>query len=532
MDQPADVEPPSERDPEIRVTPRRLIILLGLLAALAVIAFRVPSLLAERDRILQQRRAQAATLAQFAATYSARLYDQSSRVGQDVARRMRASPLTDEQLQELLAARARDSSADDYIVVLDRAGRVRATSETLPPSPLSFASPDFEAHWMNGQQEVIPVLRSRLTGSVIYSLSQRLDDPAGRFIGVVGVNVRPDGVQPTAKRRPTDPLLSVWDQTGRFIAASYVDFDATGQAIAPPKPPGLGIPGSAPRPDPRGLTASAPVQGWPLIAVASYDAAGVLADWRRDVMETAALILLTLLGISALVWLGVKTADRETRAKIALEAAHATTEAALRDRDLLLKEIHHRVKNSLMMTSSLIYLQERRFNDPAVREAFESTRRRLSSIGLVHEALYSGSSLEAVDLAAYLDRLLAELAEGYGGAARGIAVSVHCAPLSLPAHIATPVGLIVAEVVTNAFKHAFAEGSPGQIMVTARRVDPQDVQIEVRDNGAGYPSPDAADRSGLGSRLIQALTEQLHGTASETNEDGAVFRLRFPAGPG
>ena len=513
----------------ITLTPRRLFIALGVLATLAIIAFRGESLLIERAQLLRQRQVQAGTLAQFAATYSARLYDQSSAVAKAVAEHLRSEPLSNEALRDYLVSKAADTTADDYIVVLDAEGRVRATSEDLQTSTVRFGSKSFAAQWRESKQEVVPVLRSRLTGAVIYSLSQRLEDRNGSFIGVVGVNVRPEGIQPTAKRKPGDPLLSLWDHRGRFIAASFVDFDETGHAFAPAKPAQLGVSGSSRQGDPESLSASLPVQGWPLVAVASYRKQGVLAAWRRDAFEAGGIVLLTVLVIGTLVWLGVRTADRETATRSALETSNRVTEAALKDRDLLMKEVHHRVKNSLVMTSSLLYLQERRFEDPAVREAFASTRRRLSSIGLVHEALYSGSSLELVDLLQYLPRLLDELGEAYGAEARGVTISTEVEAIRLSAEQTTPVGLIVAEVVTNAFKHAFAGNGAGALFVRVHRCEPAEILVEVRDDGSGYPNPSASERSGLGTRLIAALTEQLRGTVSKSNDGGAVFRLSFPS---
>jgi two-component system, sensor histidine kinase PdtaS len=502
---------------------------LGAIAILAVAMLRLDALLRERAGILEQRQAQATTLAQFAASFSARLYDQSARVASDVEAQLRARDLSDAELHAYLRMRASDTTVDDYIVVLDRSGRVRATSESDSPPPLDYGGSGFAQSWSRQEQDVVPVMRSRLTGAVIYSLSQRLQDASGAFSGVVGVNVRPEGIRPTAARRPQDPLLSVWAQDGRFIAASFVDFQPNGAAIAPPKPPGIGIPGSENRKAETALAASTPIQGWPLVAVASFDKRGVLSEWRRRVYETLAIILLVSAGIFGLVWLGLRTATREAEARRALEETNAVAAEALRQRDLLLKEIHHRVKNSLLVTSGLIYLQERRFNDPEVREAFESTRRRLNSIGLVHEALYSGASVEQVDLADYLPRLLHDLTDAYGAAARGIEIATELEPIPLPAEKATPVGLIVTEVVTNAFKHAFKDGGSGKITVKVRRDEQGDVAVEIRDDGQGFPAATEPSREGLGSRMIAALTEQLRGRAEQANDGGAVFRLAFPA---
>ncbi|HEY8573998.1 sensor histidine kinase [Phenylobacterium sp.] len=512
------------------LTPGRLFVVLGLIAIVAIAAVRADALLAERRNVLQQRQAQAATLAQFAATYSSRLYDQSAALADTVAERLNGPELTGAELHRYLDERAGDTTANDYIVVLDAKGVVRATSESAAPPPTAYGSPDFARRWSGTERRVLPVMRSRLSGSVIYSLSRGLHDSSGAFTGVVGVNVRPDGIRPTAARRPQDPLLTVWGQDGTFIAASFVDFDAQGQPIPPEKPSGLGIPGSANQVAP--LTASSPVAGWPLIAVASFDTRGVLAEWRQHVYETIAVLLLSALGIGALVFLGVRTAGRERQVRQALESANAVAAEAIRQRELLLKEVHHRVKNSLAMTASLIHLQERRFNDPEVREAFESTRRRLTSISLVHEALYSGSSLHEVDLAGYLTALSAEIAEAYGAAARDIRLKTDMETVPLMPQQATPVGLIVTEVLTNAFKHAFGPDGSGEILLRVRRNRLDDVEVEIRDNGQGYPAEGKPDREGLGTRVIAALTDQLRGHVTRETQGGAVFRLTFPRSAG
>lgn len=505
------------------LTPSRLFVLLGFLAILGIVAFKVPSLIQERSDIVAQRQAQANTLAQFAATFSARLYDQSSRIARDVAATVRSRDLTPAELQDYLSRRASDTSVDDYIVLLDAAGRVRATSEAGPTPTMTFPIPGFAEHWTAESQEIVPELRSRLTGAVIYPLSQRIDDREGRFAGVVGVNVKPEGIKPVAERKPDQPLLTVWDHSGRFIAASFVDFDAKGSPIRPLPPPGIRTDGAH---ETGVISATAQVPGWPLVAAASFDEPGMLADWRREVYQTAALIALTVLGVAALVWLGVRTAGQEAEARTALEASNARAAEALAERDLLLQEVDHRVKNSLMMTASLLYLQERRFNDPDVREAFESTRRRLSSIGLVHEALYSGSSRAAVDLNDYLPRLVSDFAEAYGAAAKNIEVTCEVEPIRLSPGQTTPVGLIVAEVMTNAFKYAFEGRDGGVLGLRIRRVL-QDVEIEIRDDGRGFRH-DADAARGLGARLIESLTEQLRGELTRTNDGGAVFLLRFP----
>lgn len=512
----------------LRVTPRRLFVLLGLLAAVVIIAFRVQSLMSDRARLLEQRAAQATSLAQFAATYTSRLYDESSRLAGQVNDHLHAHQPTPRELSAYLAARAADTQANDYLVVLNREGRLMASSDPALQTGAIVARPNFESRMRGRERYVETVRRSRLTGAVVYALSQSLVDRGGAFDGVVGISARPEGIRPTAQRGPQEPMLTLWGHDGRFIGASFVDFDAEGEAIAPRKPPGLGIPGSGTSKDPRTVSAALNVEGWPLIAVASFDREGVLTPWRRDVYENIALIGLVLAGISLLVWFGVKTAEREEKAKRALEETSKIAAEAVKDRDLLLKEVHHRVKNSLLMTSSLIHLQARQFDDPEVREAFESTRRRLTSIGLVHEALYSGSSLEEVELDGYLGRLVQEIAEAYGADARAISIRSEIEPIMLAPSQVTPVGLIVTELITNAFKHAFGPGGGGEILLRARLINVDEIEITVRDDGKGWSGRGPEKSGSLGTRLIRSLAEQLGGVLSISNEDGAAFQIIFP----
>jgi two-component system, sensor histidine kinase PdtaS len=510
------------------LTPRRLFIVLGVLSAVAVIGFRGQSLLSERKRLLEQREAQVATQAQLIATYTARLYDSSGRIAHDVAAKIRNEHPSPAALRAYLAERASSTTVDDYVVYTGPDGSIIAMSEPAPNAGMNVSGrPGFEEHREGVERRVGTMTRSPVTGAVVYPLSDRLEDAQGRFAGTVGVAIRPTNVRQTAQRGPADPQLSIWTLDGRFVAATFVDFDTGGQAIPPPRPAGVGLPGAAATKDRGQITAAAPVDGWPLIAVASYDKKGVLAAWRLDLLENSVLILLVLAGVGALVWFGTRTADREEAAKQGFREASNVAAAALRDRELLLKEVHHRVKNSLLMTSSLIHLQGRQFEDEKVRGAFESTRQRLTSIGLVHEALYSGVDLAVVDLAVYLPKLVHEIAHAHGADERGVRMNIQIDSIQLSPEQATPVGLIVAEVVTNAFKHAFGPGGAGEIIIRGGIWPGDEVEVTVHDDGTGYPAA-GEPGGGLGTRLIRALTEQLGGRLSFTSQGGAMFRLTFP----
>lgn len=509
-------------------TPRRIFIVLGLLAAALIVGFRAQSLLTDRARLIEQREAQATTLSQFTATYAQGLYDSSARLAAEVSDHVRDNAPSPQALAAYLAGRTADTSADDYIVVLDRNGRVVAASERGITPGADFGGTQFQARIDGPESQVERVMRSSLTGAVIYPFSQKLFDRGGAFSGFVGVNVRPQGIRATAQREPGDATLTLWRKEGGFIAASFIDFDASGTPIAPLPPGGVGLPGASLSEDKGTIVAATPVSGWPLVAVAAYDLKGVLAPWRREVLETLGLLVLVLLGIGVLVWFGVRTADREQRAKRELEETGKIAEAALKDRDLLMKEVHHRMKNSLLMTSSLLHLQSREFTDPTVRAAFEQTRQRLNSIGLVHEALYSGSSLEEVELVDYAARLVEEISRACAAPERGIEVKTELEPLILAPSQVTPLGLILTEVLTNAFKHAFPAGAKGSILIQVRSANVSEIALTVRDDGPGYRVPSLDHGGGLGSRLILSLADQLGGAVSIANDEGAAFQLIFP----
>ncbi|MDB5451664.1 MAG: signal transduction histidine kinase [Caulobacteraceae bacterium] len=511
----------------MNLTPRNLFLLLGVAFALIVIGFRVQLLWLEREHLLEQRQTQAAALARFGAAYSARIYDASARMAEEIAGYIKANDPSPEALSEYLSGRTANTTANAYAVVLDATGKVVAASEGVPTNR-DFGGPGYVDQVKDANRRVETVRRSQLTGAIIYPLSQRLVDKAGRFAGVLGVNARPGSIRSTAERRPEDPQLTIWTLDGRFVAAAFVDFGKDGQAIAPAPPAGLGLPSAPAKPDPNLIAAKLPIDGWPLVAVASYDKQGVLGIWRRHVWENVALIAGLLIGVAVLVWLGVRTADREEVAKKENLRAQQVAEGALRDRELLLKEIHHRIKNSLLLTSSLIYLQARQFKDPAVRRAFEATQRRLSSIGLVHDALYSGDDLGEVDLSVYLNKLLYEAAAAYGADARHVTMTIDVEAVPLVPDQVTPVGLILTEVLTNAFKYAFREGEDGTLSVCGRVVG-DEVEITVEDNGPGYEAVEGG--AGLGAKLIQSLTEQIGGTFAIETNGGSVFRLRFPKVP-
>ena len=216
----------------------------------------------------------------------------------------------------------------------------------------------------------------------------------------------------------------------------------------------------------------------------------------------------------------------------------AQIQESLREKEILLKEVHHRVKNNLQIISSLLFLQSRRITDPGLLAVFQGTISRVRAMALVHESLYRSDLLTSIEMEEYLRKLVYHLLEIYDVRKEPVAADIRAAGISLPLETAITYGLIVNELVSNALKHAFPDNRKGVIKITLARSAPdaagepapkKGIVLTVSDNGVGIPeemkegSPDS-----LGLRLIQNLASQMDGTIDVRNEGGTVFRVVFP----
>ena len=205
--------------------------------------------------------------------------------------------------------------------------------------------------------------------------------------------------------------------------------------------------------------------------------------------------------------------------------------ASLREKEVLLKEIHHRVKNNLQVISSLLSLQARYLSDPKAREIFNESQNRVQSIALVHEQLYQSPDLSHVNFSDYTASLLDNLFHNYSAVDRGISKVIDVGGARLTIDVAIPCGLIVNELVTNAIKHAFPDGRTGTIRVVLRE-DPDELTLVVTDDGTGMPEGlDARNTGSLGLDLVFTFAEQLDATVEIGREHGTSFQFRFPKAP-
>lgn len=202
---------------------------------------------------------------------------------------------------------------------------------------------------------------------------------------------------------------------------------------------------------------------------------------------------------------------------------------SLQEKEVLLKEIHHRVKNNMQVISSLLDLQSAQITDPLIRAPFRDSQNRIKSMALIHERLYQSPDLARIDFTDYLQLLAPRLFDSYQTTDQQISLSIQAAPISLEVSQAIPCGLIINELVANALKHAFPEGRQGQLLLSMEKTTGDEIVLVIGDNGVGLPETvDLGKGNTLGLQLVQVLTRQLKGSIAVDRSAGTRFELRFP----
>ncbi len=211
--------------------------------------------------------------------------------------------------------------------------------------------------------------------------------------------------------------------------------------------------------------------------------------------------------------------------------SEAKLQASLREKELLLKEIYHRVKNNLQVIYSLLNLQSRKVSDPAALSVLRDSQSRVRAMALVHEKLYKSPDLTRIDLADYIHSLAYSLLETYHSGSNHIALRLEIEPYSLDIETALPCGLILTELISNSLKYAFPEGRPGEIAIASSLNPDHQVLLRVGDNGIGLSNGfDLGRVSSLGLSLVQNLVKQIKGEVTILPRPvGSAFQITFPA---
>lgn len=212
------------------------------------------------------------------------------------------------------------------------------------------------------------------------------------------------------------------------------------------------------------------------------------------------------------------------------ESNRRQIEISLQEKEVLLKEVYHRVKNNLQIISSLLSLQADAISDPEVSILFDESRNRVRSMALIHEKLYQAGDLAHVNFGEYLDNLSNTLLRSYNNKRGQVALEVQADNVSLDLDRAVPCGLIVNELITNSLKYAFPGDRRGTISIRVHALEDNQLSLVVADDGIGIPADfDADEAESIGMQLVTGLTQQLQGIYELNRENGTRWTIIFKA---
>ncbi len=208
--------------------------------------------------------------------------------------------------------------------------------------------------------------------------------------------------------------------------------------------------------------------------------------------------------------------------------AEEQIKASLKEKEVLLKEIHHRVKNNLQIISSLLKLQARSIKDIQTLEIFNESQSRIRTMALIHESLYQSNDLSKINFAEYLRKLAANLFRSYEITSSGIKQIINVDNVFLEIDVAVPCGLIINELVSNSLKYAFPSGNEGEVKIELCSEQNRHFTLIVSDNGIGLPKNlDLQETRTLGLQLVNNLVDQLEGSVEVDVNGGTEFKIQF-----
>jgi two-component sensor histidine kinase len=193
---------------------------------------------------------------------------------------------------------------------------------------------------------------------------------------------------------------------------------------------------------------------------------------------------------------------------------------------LLLKEIHHRVKNNLEVVSALLALQSAKMEDPTMQEVMLASQNRVHSMGILHQKLYQSEHLAFIEMKNYFENLCINILDSYNESER-IKVNIDMKDLELDVDTAVPLGLIVNELITNSLKYAFPNGEKGNIDLSLEKLKDDDFQLKISDDGIGKPLDAKVRGTGFGTQLVELLTRQIDGKMIQDISNGTMILINF-----
>jgi two-component sensor histidine kinase len=202
--------------------------------------------------------------------------------------------------------------------------------------------------------------------------------------------------------------------------------------------------------------------------------------------------------------------------------------SSLQEKEVLLKEVHHRVKNNLQVIISLLRLQSRYLDDPRLLELLQASQNRIRSMAMIHEQLYASQNFARVDFDEYIKNLITHLYVVYGVSPNRVSFKVQAAKIYLDINRAISCGMIINELVSNALRHAFPENRQGEIIVSLKQDEIGRFYLLVKDNGVGLPEAVEVEKAAtLGLQIVRILVHQLGGSLRVIRSHGTTFSISF-----
>jgi two-component sensor histidine kinase len=256
---------------------------------------------------------------------------------------------------------------------------------------------------------------------------------------------------------------------------------------------------------------------------------GALPIWGADLKPSDNPILSVFANQVSTAMKNARLFDQAQKEIVERTQAEAIIRQALDEKEILLKEVHHRVKNNLQVISSLLNLQKAQTRDAPTISGLQECQNRVRVMALIHEKLYQSENLAQVDFSTYLRSLTDHLARTYPVNSRIASIQVQAEEIALDLDTAIPCGLIVNELVSNSLKYAFPDGKPGRIDVSFRARQEGNYSLAVGDDGVGLPPGlDARNCPSLGLKLVALLVQQINGDLKITGAPGSRFEILFP----
>lgn len=200
----------------------------------------------------------------------------------------------------------------------------------------------------------------------------------------------------------------------------------------------------------------------------------------------------------------------------------------IREKEILIKELHHRVKNNMQVISSLLNLQATISCDKRIQEIFKDSQERIRSMAVIHDMLYRSNDISMIDFKTYIDRLANELIRSHKGELNNIELKLNIPNVHYEIDVAVPLGLIINEILTNALKHAFPDDRMGKINIDLQKTDEHSCKLSISDDGNGFNLNEIKKSNSLGIMIMENLSEQLEGKIEiQSTSNGTLYELEF-----